>query len=228
MLRNIIESIESNNIDNLVTFLSSKEGNEIILMKENMSTLVVTASQNGSFECLKVLIEDYGVDINSKDRFGNSAITVAINTSTVQYLLSHGADANSSNKRGFTAIMNAAKIGNQNCLSLLIESGGDVNIPENYNNRTALMFASISGFENCVRILLEKGADVNRVDFERKTALIYASQLGHEQCVDVLNEFNADMNITDYRGRSAQSYSTFKGILQELISGNSLGDVMMK
>ena len=246
----MIESIELNDVGTLTTLLSSKEEEEKgdnsndttntvtvtvqPFSKDDMTTLVITASQNGSFECLKALIDHVNTtnrmeyDINSKDRLGNNAIVVATNTATVEYLLQHGADANSSNKRGFSALMNAAKIGNQNCLSLLIRSGANVNVTEQYNNRTALMFASINGFENCVRILLENGAEVNRVDFERKSAVMYASQLGHEYCVDVLKEFHADMNMTDYRGRNAQSYSTFKGILQELVSGGSMGDGMMK
>jgi len=243
MLKLMLESIEVNDFTALTTILSSsssssKEEKDNNIIIENMTTLIITASQLGSFECLQTLIDHFQntlkvtYDINSKDRLGNNAILVATNSATMEYLLKHlGADANSSNKRGFTALMSAAKIGNQNCLSLLIQHGANVNATEQYNNRTALMFASINGFENCVRILLENNASVNSVDFERKSAVIYASQLGHEYCVDVLKEYHADMNMTDYRGRNAQSYATFKGILQELVSGGSSiggGDVMMK
>ncbi|MEM8557957.1 MAG: ankyrin repeat domain-containing protein [Bacteroidota bacterium] len=95
-------------------------------------------------------------------------------------------------KRGEeTPLQEAAQLGNEAIVRLLLERGADVNLL-NARGHTALDIAAFGGYDGIVRLLHEEhGARVNHEGGEW-TALIFAAGGGHERVVRLLLEYGAD------------------------------------
>ena len=87
--------------------------------------------------------------------------------------LDEGANPNSANSNGTTALMTAAEHNNARVIRALIEAGANVNA-RNRKGNTALMFAAMRNSTEAVRILYEAGADIEAVNSEGKRAADYA------------------------------------------------------
>ena len=88
--------------------------------------------------------------------------------------LDEGANPNSANSNGTTALMTAAENNtNARILRALLEAGADVNA-RNRKGNTALMFAAMKNSTEAVRILYEAGADIDAANSEGKKAADYA------------------------------------------------------
>ncbi|MGI9234147.1 MAG: ankyrin repeat domain-containing protein [Woeseiaceae bacterium] len=100
-------------------------------------TAMIWAAANGHTPVVEYL-HDAGADINAKDSGGHTALMFAVKGShveTVQYLLENGADIDArSVKRGFTALITAAAIGNGSVVRLLLKHGADKDIAERDGN----------------------------------------------------------------------------------------------
>ena len=95
---------------------------------------------------------------------------------------------------GSNALHIATIYGHLNCISILLNSGIDINSKTNFNN-TALTYAAYKGHLQCMELLLARGADINSRNKEKLTALHYAALNGHEACVSLL--LNKGAAITD-------------------------------
>ncbi len=88
--------------------------------------------------------------------------------------LDEGANPNSANSNGTTALMTAAEHNTSaRVIRALVEAGADVNA-RNRRGNTALMFAAMRNSTEAVRILYEAGADIDAVNSEGKKAADYA------------------------------------------------------
>ena len=79
---------------------------------------------------------------------------------TIKELITKGADVNTQDQYGETALMAAAKIGHTICLDQLFQVGAQPNITDNEGN-TALIHALMGRKIECVKKLIAAGADVN-------------------------------------------------------------------
>ena len=109
-----------------------------------------------------------------------------------------GVDVNKTNKRGETALMQAAERGCDKCVKILLDAGASVSARSNENS-IALHFASWSPDLNMksIDLLLQEGADVNNADDDGRRPLHYAA--GHENTdhVQKLIDAGADVNVKD-------------------------------
>ena len=116
--------------------------------------------------------------------------TLAGNIERVQALLDGGADINSLDKYGQTALMNASARGNLNLVEVLVKHGAELNHTAKYR-LTALMLAVINHHKAVVSVLLKAGANAepggSKGHFEC-TPLEYAKEHGlHEIAVILSN-----------------------------------------
>ncbi len=140
---------------------------------------------------LKEVIElfiDSGVDVNVKDKDGNTALHEAAikgYLDIVRWLIGNGADVNVENSDGGdTALHLAALHGHTDVVKVLIWNGADLN--DKHNGYTALHYAASCGYVEIVKDLLENGADLNAKDEDGCSAFDLAVSYRH---VEVRNLF---------------------------------------
>lgn len=127
-------------------------------------------------------------------------IAGARNPDIVQDLLDHGADANTSDVFGMTALMIAAQSGNAKSIQLLVGHGADPNAIRP-DGSTALLDAEWSNLADTFAItkfLLEHEADPNWSNHRGETPLFRACHPnGNVETVRLLLEYKAIINVYD-------------------------------
>lgn len=118
------------------------------------------------------------------------------NTKIVEVLLKHGADSNSIDIDGTTALMSAVRQRNSTMMKMLIKSGADINAQDN-NGDSVLEYASkgsCSGDgEKIVKYLLQNGANRGIRNNQGKTPLDNLKEAKNGYCdriKDVLENYN--------------------------------------
>jgi len=132
------------------------------------TNVLVIAAGNGDLAAAGKLLQT-GADINRGDRidvWGSTPLSIAVlrnHAHMVAYLLDHGADINSRNYNGTTALMQAVanREGNIEMVRLLTARGADVTAKDSQGN-SALDYASLSHNTNAVE-LLEKAVNRSQV-----------------------------------------------------------------
>jgi len=105
---------------------------------------------------LQIFLTSYGLDVNSQDVGGWSALHEAAyagREDLIEVLLSSGANINIQNSDGATPIFTAAQYGNDSCLKLLLKNGADINLLT-VDNASPLFIAAQEGLTSCINILL--------------------------------------------------------------------------
>ena len=106
----------------------------------------------------------------------------------VDQLIAAGADVNTTDHNGHTALMLAGDVGATGCLDSLIKSGARTDIKSSHGNFTVLHFTAKGGHKECLELLLENGFEI-----DRKVVTIIA-QSGHSNCLNVLIKGGLDVN----------------------------------
>src|SRR5690606_589620 len=131
----------------------------------------------------------------------------------VETLLAAGADVESPNADGQTALMLAARAGATAVAETLIRRGANVNVRERWRGQTPLMWAADSSSAEIVKLLVANGADVEvrafandwptQVTSEPRgqyrptggmTALLYAARAGCAECVAAILDAGANID----------------------------------
>ena len=152
--------------------------------KFNRDGLIISAVSN-KMEVIKMLIEEYHFDINSKNNNGITSLMAACNQNnkeTVELLIERGANVNDNEKDGWPPLMLASENGHTEIAKLLIDRGANVNKREE-DKWTSLMIASQNGHAETLKLLIDEGANVNDKNNNGWTALMVASQKGHTETV---------------------------------------------
>lgn len=186
--------------------------------------LIHSAAKNGDLAMVQKRLED-GDDVNDIDEESlNTALMLAAGSTSsllldrvvdpvsrhqiVERLIQYGADINTQNHRGCTALMLAAYQGNTDVVELLLQHGADVNIKDNagwdcpghngwhHGGWTALMYAASWGNKGTVEVLLQAGAAlVDIKDNTGRTAVDIAKEYKRTEVIKLIERFNRrDMN----------------------------------
>ncbi|KAM3936968.1 ankyrin repeat domain-containing protein 53 [Leptodactylus fuscus] len=107
-------------------------------------TVLHMAAIHGRLQCLKLLLEDYGMDVNVASVYGWRALHLVMNQ-----------------KSGGRAVQ---------CLRYLLQQGADVNV-RSTDLTTPLHRAASEGLDHCIAELVNAGADVHAKDSEGRTAM---------------------------------------------------------
>ena len=122
-------------------------------------------------------------------------------------------------KTGRTALMNAARAGNEGLVHTLLHKAqffweedrkNYVNMEDNDGN-TALLLAASRGQLRVVQKLIREGANINVANKNGYTPLMQAARNGHPQTVRALLEAGADMYATDKYGYSPLMKAAYQG-----------------
>ena len=101
--------------------------------------------------------------------------------------LEQGANPNTRNRSGQTALYLFAQKGKAEAAAKLIEKGADVNL-ETLDKTTPLMAAAHGGYLAVAKLLVENGADIHRKDQIELDAVMYAASRGHVEVMNYLIE----------------------------------------
>ena len=123
----------------------------------------------------------------------------------VRQLLSSGADPNSHDTRGGSAVSIAANVGSLAIVKALVESHADINAAD-ASGRTPLMEAAMNGHKDVVAYLVAHGADLNARDDDDDRALDIAMKGKHADVTALLRSSGAkqssemtDADCADFR-----------------------------
>ena len=118
------------------------------------------------------------------------ALARAAKKGDIQYirnLLDHGADINTRDKKGYTALIIATQYKYIVIIRLLLDRGADPNISSVYGD-TPLIYASFGGRTDIVRLLLRYGADPNIQNRYGETALDKAVQFEYDDIAELIQD----------------------------------------
>jgi ankyrin repeat protein len=170
-----------------------------------------------------------GANVNSIDNHGESILIRAIigcrlfhdkedpdKLNVIKNLISHGADVNYENIKGFELGLASALLVSVGChfsiTELLITHGADIHIKGN-QGETLLMMAAYNGNLELVKYLVERNVETNIQDNEGNTSLMYLARSHTEkflEIADALFSGGADSTIRNKKGETAaQVYCEF-------------------
>ena len=141
-----------------------KIGCPTIILENNIianETALILASQNDKFECIQILTQTRGIDVNARDNGQYNALSWTIENGFVNSLQTlinimnrrNAIDFNEQNGIGDNLLHHAARLGQTNCVQILtLAHGMNINA-KNSQGYTALHLAILNGKIDCVRLL---------------------------------------------------------------------------
>ncbi|KAF7154374.1 hypothetical protein RHSIM_Rhsim01G0268800 [Rhododendron simsii] len=162
------------------------------------------AAAEGKTPVCKYLVQDLGLDVNMKDRKGDTPLnyaTLGQQYQTVTWLAANGANPNLGNAKGFCALHYAAENGLKDLMRLLISKGAEIEAESHAG--TPLQCAAAHGRTEAVKILLDRkanaGADPN-LDLNGLTPLGNAAAEGDTDIIKCMLKAGANPNVTETEG----------------------------
>ena len=131
----------------------------------------------------------------------------------INKLLDCGADVNSKNHYGETALHSACDIGKLSVIRVLLERGINIKI-RNFSGRTALHLAAKSGDDEVVKALMMNKSAINVQDDTGSTSLIAAISGNKTSTALLLLQHGADVKFQDKDGMTALHWASAKGNLE--------------
>ena len=162
------------------------------------------AAGQGDLAKVRKYLEKNPELLNAKDVQGNTSLTLAANSGqkeVVQYLITKGADLDSSNTYKYTPLHYSILRRHIGIAEMLIEAGADLNIP-NVWGYTPLHTCAGRNFLKEAKFLIEHKAGVNSKNEVGETPLFSAVKFGHEDMIVLLIKNGADVNARDNVGRT--------------------------
>jgi ankyrin repeat protein len=142
-----------------------------------------------------------------------TALTVASHfrlRAAVKLLLEGGADLESIDEKGRTALLLASENGDEDIIRLLLEGGADIERKDEYG-WTPLSLAVRNRDMRIMKLLLEKGANIESKVMRGWTPLSFAIKDACQEVIKLLLEKGADLEPKDQHGRTPLSLAAENG-----------------
>ncbi len=148
---------------------------------------LTSAAANGNLEKVKSII-DSGIDINSKDDHGYTALIEASkygHYDIVKYLITSKAEIDLQGWHCYTALAFATERGHLEIAKMLIDAGANINAIDDENN-TCFSKTAENGNIEIAKLLIDHGVNIASVDDVGRTPFQYAAENGHANIVKLL------------------------------------------
>ena len=138
--------------------------------------------------------------ISANDRiYGDMPLSVAAGHASLdiaKLFLDHGANVDSDNHWGCTALYCAVYARNNAMVKLLLDHGAKSQLDD------SLRHAAFAGEADIVRMLIDRHANLNVREINGETPLYQAASEGHKEVILILLEAGADASIGDKNGET--------------------------
>jgi ankyrin repeat protein len=195
----------------MATMMSIPESMKLLLdagadpkfaMKNGMTILHYATWRSNCAECVQLLV-DKGVDVNAKDKNGETPITIMMTASTAKSRAETVIyTTNAYKAAGITTMpdkyMNPKESDWSNpdeLIEILIKAKADVNA-SNAVGTTPLITAAFFNKAPLMKTLIDAGADVNQADKMGVTPIMQAAARGSKDAIEVLLNAGVDINKT--------------------------------
>jgi ankyrin repeat protein len=184
------------------------------------------AARFGQLATVKLMIEEYNVDVDIKDNKGKTPLQDAqegMHQEVIGYLKNKNAHQAFSSS-DVTKMLGAAASGNLPVLNQFLISNMDPN-SHDYDDRTALHLAAASGHENSVKLLLNNGADAAKQDRWGGLALHDSKRKQHQGITAILSDaasgqasvkYKVDMSAVTVRSNQIANSVTTQSTIEVL------------
>ncbi|XP_048254157.1 uncharacterized protein LOC124119133 isoform X2 [Haliotis rufescens] len=184
-------------------------------------TLLHAACRHADVDMVQFLCE-IGASVDAVDTDGETVAHAAATSHTggvekLQYLFNEKhAPLHKTDNKGrtalFPAVISAAKTGDLELVTFLIDQGLSVNCKDNSNRNLAMQSAAPTGesykyISETVTHLLNAHLDIHQQDLEGRTALHFATRHTNIDCVLALLQKGIALNIKDNQGMTALHYA---------------------
>lgn len=166
---------------------------------DTANSILIEHVKNGDLKAVIEMLRN-GFSPNAQCGHALKAVTIAASKGhygIMKALLDAGADANSPNLFGVTALMESISCGKLKCARTLIKYGADVNARD-CDGWTALIHAAIDNNTKCMELLIAHGANTELADKRtNKTALLFAAEYNGLDAALCLAKHGADLSPLD-------------------------------
>lgn len=193
-------------------------------------TYLMLAAENGKPSVIQCLLSRPGIEIDSRDRQGLTALMYAVRSrryAAAKALVAAGAKTYLRDNMGKTALHYGTV--DPGIAVLLLDHGALIEATDR-RGFTPLMQAVEYGNREVVRVLLDRGSDVNAVDFsDGRSPLMLAINRQDMDMASQLLKGGADANLADKQGRFPiyqAAVSGFSSIIALLLDHGSPVDAV--
>ena len=170
------------------------ENNRHVSFK-NMGACLALSSYSDNKNLINSLVQDYDVDINSRDQKGNTSLMIATKRNQlglIKLLIDLEVDINIKDNYGRNSLILAVQGENIHIAKYLINSGSHIDIPDN-EGLTPLHYASLNNNFAIVNLLIKEGADVNIRDNSGRSALHLSILKENEDVAKIILQAGAEV-----------------------------------
>lgn len=199
-------AVAENNIDKMKKWL--KVGANVNVRNENDQAATQLALLNDNYEMLRILIENYGADVNSKNNNnGINLITLACvldNVQVLKLLIDNGANPDCSDLEKQTPLHHCVQFDSQAACKYLLDAGANVNVKGGPNMDSLLHYACFESNLEIIKLLCSR----NDIDLNAKNALgqtafyIICTTSANIKIINFLIEHRVDINLKDSKNIS--------------------------
>ncbi|EAX95794.1 ankyrin repeat protein, putative [Trichomonas vaginalis G3] len=185
----------------IIHFACKSQNNDICrLLLESYDQIIVNDNNVEDYELEEEDYEDesilHGPDINEKDKFGETALHVAVRNNckeTAEILISYGANVNEKDEYGKTALHYAAENNDKEIVEVLISHGANIN-EKDKNGVKAICIAARHNSGETAEVLISHGANINEKDKNGVKAICIAARHNSGETAEVLISHGANIN----------------------------------
>lgn len=173
---------------------------------------LLQARREGLDECVAAL-EEGGARQDARTEGGENQLTFAVaagRARATRQMLAAGFPIDTPNSRKETGLLVAARTGNEEILTLLLERGAAPDARD-VDGWAALAWVARQGLEDPTRRLLEAGAEVDARDLAGWTPLAWAARRGHSSVARLLLVAGADPDSTSSASRTPLVWAAARG-----------------
>jgi ankyrin repeat protein len=187
------------------------------LNHQGESPLLICVGTEKGLSSAKTLVKA-GANVKVKTEYGrtvlhSAALGAVAKPSLIQYLISHGAEVDASDRTGVSPLMFAAMYLDTDCCEAFRENGADIAKMDMWG-RTAMHYAATQGKVDTMAWLYNHGLPYDDEDEAGVTPLFCAAETNQISAVTWLAQaLAADIHHRDYMGRTALHWASREGSL---------------